>query len=155
MPALAAHSNTAGRIHNLLRVPGQTRVIHDLGARLLAQKYLCQQTDYIIASINSAFHQTKSSGQIASQARQISLIFAHQFCRSLAIWYQKRIRHPVRESPVRYFIDLDKFKRQIFGQFVQDRAAPPFPGLATIFSGFSALMSIYPSKCSIYSGMIS
>ena len=147
MPALAAHSNTAGRIHNLLRVPGQTRVIHDLGARLLAQKYLCQQTDYIIAFNKFGFFiKQKAAVKIAVPGHaQISLIFAHQFCRSLAIWYQKRIRNPVRESPVRYFIDLDKFKRQIFGQFVQDRAGTAVPRVSHYLQRFQRL-DVYISQ---------
>ena len=49
MSAFAAYGSAAGSVHHLLRVPGQPRIVHDLGSRLLAQKYLCQQTDYIIA----------------------------------------------------------------------------------------------------------
>ena len=135
MAALAAYRHTAVALQNSLSVPGQARVKHNLSARLLMQKDLCQQANDIIAfdKICLLIKQEAAVKVAVPGDAQISTAFADNLRRSLAVRHQQRIRYTVGEGAVRSFVQRNKFKRQMLSQLLEHRAGTAIAGISNDF----------------------
>ena len=112
MAGAGHHRDAACRLHQLLGIPDQTRIMEDLAARLLGQQLHGQQTDNIIALNKIALGiPEKTAVKIAVPGNAyIGAMLAHQSSGLFPFFREQGIGNAIGEGAVRLVKGLDKGK---------------------------------------------
>ena len=115
MAGLALHGPTAEARHDGLRVPGQARIVHHRGAGMVFQESLGEQADHIVALDKaSAGIEKETAIEIAIPGdAEVGAVLAHRLYAGAAVLFEQGIGNAVGKVAVRLVAQLDKRKRQM------------------------------------------
>ncbi len=113
MPGLRHHRRAAAAGHHIHRIPRQTRVVDNPGARLLLQERFRQQANNIIAFDKFCIViKHKAAVEVTVKGdTHVRAVLAHRIRGVLPALRQQRVRDTVREVADRLVMHLDKGHR--------------------------------------------
>ncbi len=131
MPGLRHHRHAAALLDDVDGVPGQPRIVDDLGPRVLEQKRFGQQPDDVITLDETAALVEQKTAIIIPVPGDAEIRAGrhHRLGRDRAMLRQQGVRHAVREGPVRLVLQLDELKRQMLFQPVDHAPRPAVTGI--------------------------
>ena len=115
MAGLALHGPTPEARHDGLRVPGQARIVHHRGAGMVFQESLGEQADHIVALDKaSAGIEKETAIEIAIPGdAEVGAVLAHRLYAGAAVLFEQGVGNAVGKVAVRLVAQLDKRKRQM------------------------------------------
>lgn len=137
MPCSAENGNSVGLAHDFLRMPVETRIVHDLGAWVGAQDFVRKQSHKIVAFDELPLGvKEKTAVKVPVKGHtKIGVCDQYRFLGVFAAFRQEGIRNTMRKGSVRLPILDDEFKRQKWRKTGQERTCTAIARAGENFEG--------------------
>src|SRR5690606_24198331 len=121
---LALHRLAAGLLDEIDRAPGEARVVNDRLARMLLEEAHREEPDDVVALDEDAvLVEEEATVEVAVPRKaEIGAGLADLLDRRGAVALDHRVRHAVRERPVRLVVQLHELERKVRLEQIDYRA---------------------------------